>query len=88
MEIFGGFMVMLSILGSFLTILWFILPFVIFSMKGKLDRACELLENMDRRLAVLEARHASTGPLSPESPAGDGEQFIPPVDTHPPAAGP
>ena len=56
MEIFGGFMVMLSILGFFLTVLWFILPFVIFAMKGKLDRACELLENIDRRLAVLEGQ--------------------------------
>ncbi len=56
MEIFGGFMVMLSILGFFLTVLWFILPFVIFAMKGKLDRTCELLENVDRRLAVLEGR--------------------------------
>lgn len=62
MEIFGGFMVMLSILGFFLTVLWFILPFVIFAMKGKLDRACELLENMDRRLAALEARSPESAP--------------------------
>jgi len=56
MEIFGGFMVMASILGFFLAVLWFVLPFVIFAMKGKVDRACELLEDMDRRLATLEGR--------------------------------
>ena len=74
MEIFGGFMVMLSILGFFLTLLWFILPFVIFAMKGKLDRAYELLEGVDRRLAEMEKR--LNAPVSkPEEPA-------------PPASGP
>jgi hypothetical protein len=68
MEIFGGFMVMMSILGFFLAVLWFILPFVIFAMKGKLDRACELLENMDRRLAVLEGQLNVSG-LGREEPA-------------------
>jgi hypothetical protein len=56
MEIFGGFMVMLSILGFFLAVLWFILPFVIFAMKGKLDRVCELIEAVDQRLAAIEQR--------------------------------
>jgi hypothetical protein len=56
MEIFGGFMVMLSILGFFLAVLWFILPFVVFAMKGKLDRACELLETVDQRLAAIDRR--------------------------------
>jgi hypothetical protein len=53
-DIFGGFMVMLFILGFFLMVLWFILPFVIFAMKGKLDSAHQLLENIDRRLAAIE----------------------------------
>lgn len=72
MEIFGGFMVMLSILGFFLAVLWFILPFVVFAMKGKLDRACELLEIVDQRLASIEQR------LIP--PENAGTDTAPPVD--------
>ena len=86
MEIFGGFMVMLSILGFFLTVLWFILPFVIFAMKGKLDRACELLEGFDRRLAVIEAR-LSVSASAPEAPATQaGGPETPPSATPPPSA--
>lgn len=88
MEIFGGFMVMMGVLGFLLTVLWFILPFVIFAMKGKLDRAYELLEVVDRRLVVIEkevreARSTPTNasvapaapeiPLSPEPPTSAGE---------------
>jgi hypothetical protein len=54
MEIFGGLMVMLFIFGFFLALLWFILPFVIFAMKGKLDSAHLLLEDISRRLARIE----------------------------------
>lgn len=53
-DIFGGLMVMLFILGFFLVVLWFILPFVIFAMKGKLDSSHLLLGNIDRRLAAIE----------------------------------
>jgi hypothetical protein len=53
-DIFGGFMVMLFIFGFFLVALWFILPFVIFAMKGKLESAHLLLESIDRRLAAIE----------------------------------
>jgi len=70
-EIFGGFMVMLSILGFFLTVLWFILPFVIFGIKGKVDRMCCLLEDMDKRLETLEqmiGRKESALPESSEQP--------------------
>ena len=56
MEILGGFMVMASILGFFLTVIWFVLPFVIFSIKGKVDRTLLLLEEADRRLATMEAQ--------------------------------
>ena len=88
MEIFGGFMVMMGVLGFFLTVLWFILPFVIFAMKGKLDRVYELLEGIDRRLAAIEKdvreacptpANASVAPaapdtrLSPEPPPSVGE---------------
>jgi hypothetical protein len=53
-EIFGGLIVMLSILGFFLAMLWFILPFVIFGIKGKVDSMLSLLQDMDKRLKVLE----------------------------------
>ena len=54
MEIFGGFMVMASIIGFFLTVIWFILPFVIFSIKGKVDHTQLLVEDAERRLAAIE----------------------------------
>ena len=53
-------MVMLFILGFFLVVLWFILPFVIFALKGKLDSAHLLLENIDRRLAAIEKEQRPT----------------------------
>ncbi len=68
-DIFGGFMVMLFILGFFLALVWFIIPFVIFAMKGKLDSAYQLLEDIDRRLAALEKERPASGPSGP--PAGD-----------------
>ena len=54
MEVFGGFMMMLSIIGFFLTVIWFILPFVIFNIKGKVDRTLFLVEEMDKRLTAVE----------------------------------
>jgi len=71
-EIFGGFMVMLSILGFFLTVLWFILPFVIFGIKGKVDRMCSLLEDMDKRLKALEQKIGGEETALPDS-AGQPE---------------
>jgi len=56
MEVFGGFMMMLSIIGFFLTVIWFILPFVIFNIKGRVDRTLFLVEEMDKRLAAMELR--------------------------------
>lgn len=55
MEIFGGFMVMMSILGFFLAVVWLIMPFVVFAIKGKQDRTLEVLEAMEKRLAALES---------------------------------
>jgi hypothetical protein len=70
MELFGGLMVMMSILFFFLSVIWFVLPFVIFSMKGKVERSLELLEGMERRLAALETR-LSVSPAVPATlPAG------------------
>lgn len=55
MEIFGGFMMMLSIIGFFLTVIWFILPFVIFNIKGRVDRTLAVVEEMEKRLTAIEA---------------------------------
>jgi flagellar biogenesis protein FliO len=54
MEIFGGFMVMMSILGLFLAVIWLIMPFVVLAMKGKQDRSLEVLDSLDKRLATIE----------------------------------
>jgi hypothetical protein len=63
-------------------VIWFVLPFVIFSMKGKVDRSLEVLESMERRLTALETR-LTFPPVSPPSavtphtlPSGS----TPPVD--------
>jgi len=72
MEVFGGFMMMLSIIGFFLTVIWFILPFVIFNIKGRVDRTLFLVEAMDKRLATLErsltTREPSFQPQQAEQP--------------------
>jgi type II secretory pathway component PulJ len=72
MEIFGGFMVMMSILGFFLTVIWFVLPFVVFGIKGKVDRTVELLESLERRLAAMESRLEHLTP-----PSSSGEDAAP-----------
>ncbi len=72
MEIFGGFMVMMSILTLFLAVVWLIMPFVVFAIKGKQDRTLEVLEAIEKRLAVLESR---LQPVEPErTNTGQGGQ--------------
>ncbi len=78
MEIFGGFMVMLSIIGFFLTVIWFILPFVIFSIKGKVDRTLILAEETEQRLAAIEELLKGKG-------TGPEESDAPECPPHPPA---
>lgn len=56
MEIVGGFMVMMSIIGLFLAVIWLIMPFVVFAIKGKQDRTLEVLESIEKRLAALEGQ--------------------------------
>ncbi len=85
MEIFGGFMVMMSILGLFLAVVWLIMPFVVFAMKGKQDRSLEVLEAIDKRLAAIEEQlrqrlperapveSASTFTADPAEPVSDQE---------------
>jgi hypothetical protein len=87
MEIFGGFMVMLSIIGFFLTVIWFILPFVIFSIKGKVDRTLLLVEESERRLATLEERLKERGYPPEEAEAPTTTPPAPTSPTDPPAAG-
>lgn len=62
MEIVGGFMVMMSIISLFLAVVWLIMPFVVFAIKGKQDRTLEVLEAIEKRLAALEVR------LQPDEP--------------------
>jgi flagellar biogenesis protein FliO len=54
MEIFGGFMVMMSIIGLFLAVVWLIMPFVVFAIKGRQDRSLEILEVIEKRLSTME----------------------------------
>jgi hypothetical protein len=54
MEIFGGFIVMLWMLGFFLTIIWFVLPFVVFNIKGRVEQTLLRIESIDSRLDVIE----------------------------------
>jgi hypothetical protein len=56
MEIFGGFMVMISIIGLFVAVVWLIMPFVVFAIKGKQDRSLELLETIEKRLATIDEK--------------------------------
>lgn len=56
MEIFGGFMVMMSIIGLFLAVIWLIMPFVVFAIKGRQDRSMELLETIEQRLAIIDQK--------------------------------
>jgi len=74
MEIFGGFMVMMSIIGFFLTVIWFVTPFVVFAIKGKVDRTQEQVLAIESRLAAIEEQLATmnrnhkncTGETKPE----------------------
>ncbi|MSN24801.1 MAG: hypothetical protein GJV46_02925 [Geobacter sp.] len=83
MEIFGGFMVMMSIIGLFLAVIWIIMPFVVFAIKGKQDRTLEVLEGMEKRLASLEAGLRQTRPdfsgnfeNPAQAPAGPTQEVV------------
>ncbi len=56
MEIFGGLTVIVAILIFFLFLSWLILPYVIFSMKGQVERILGILQDMDKRLKSLEEK--------------------------------
>ncbi|MGD0586456.1 MAG: hypothetical protein ABSA86_11900 [Oryzomonas sp.] len=82
MEIFGGFMVMMSIIGFFLAVIWLIMPFVVFAIKGKQDRIVEVMERIEKRLAEMDSRLAALQqqvgrPAAPE-PAAHVSDITPP----------
>jgi len=85
MEIFGGFMVMMSILSFFMAVVWLIMPFVVFTIKGKLDRTLDVLAGVEKRLAGMEAQLAALqhAPL-PAASAPTGE----PAASPPPGVSP
>lgn len=56
MELFGGLMVILWMIGFFLTVIWFILPFVIFSIKGRVEESISMLQSIENRISSLEKR--------------------------------
>ena len=59
MEIFGGFMVMISIIGMFWAVVWLIMPFVLFAVKGRQDRLLESLDGVEKRLHAIELQLAA-----------------------------
>lgn len=67
MEIFGGFMVMMSILSLFMAVVWLVMPFVVFTIKGKLDRTLDVLGAVEKRLAEIEAKLQDLAPAIPST---------------------
>lgn len=67
MELFGGLMIFIWLIGFFLTIIWFILPFVVFAIKGRVEESLIKLALIESRLANIEkamTSHQSTTPTS------------------------
>ena len=56
MELFGGLMVLIWMVGFFLTVIWFILPFVIFSIKARVEETLHRIVLLDERLASIESQ--------------------------------
>jgi len=61
-ELFGGLMVILWMTGFFLTIIWFILPFVIFSIKGRVEESLSRLELIEKQLSIIEKHLGNRSP--------------------------
>jgi hypothetical protein len=93
MEMFGGFMMVVSILFFFLAVIWFILPFIIFAIKGKVDRSVEQLEGIERRLTAIEGQLAQldrprpcTADVPPDRPSDQLHQTASAPDHAEPAS--
>jgi len=54
MELFGGVIVLLWMAGFFLTVIWFILPFVIFGIKGRVEEILLRIDRLDNKLSLLD----------------------------------
>lgn len=81
MEIFGGFMVMMSILSFFMAVVWLVMPFVVFAIKGKLDRTLELLEKMESRMTAIESQLGGIKAMGNNNAvAGEKELVAPATD--------
>ena len=76
MEIFGGFMVMMSILGFFLAIIWLIMPFVVLTIKGKLDKTLDLLDGINSRLGEMEKQLTALHNVRPVDNSGSQEAAV------------
>ena len=84
MEIVGGFMVMMSFISLFLAVVWLIMPFVVFAIKGKQDRTLEVLEAIEKRLATLEASLLTAEPARAgvDTPSADSSDTVAPEHQH------
>jgi hypothetical protein len=87
MEVVGGLMTMFSMVFFFLAVIWFITPFVIFAIKGKVDRTHQLVEQLERRIADLERRipapgneHVLHATINPPSASDGAEPSAPTAD--------
>ena len=56
MEIVGGFMVMMSILGFLMAVVWLVMPLMVLYMKGKLDKTFDSLAGIEKRLSAIESQ--------------------------------
>jgi hypothetical protein len=54
---------MMSIISLFLAVVWLIMPFVVFAIKGKQDRTLEVLEAIKKRLVVIENALVHSAPV-------------------------
>lgn len=80
MEIFGGFMVMMSIISLFLAVVWLIMPFVVFAIKGKQDQTLEVLEKIEKRLTALEAALHNKSAMTGDCGASAGSSDVHPIE--------
>lgn len=78
MEIFGGFMMMMSILGFFLVVIWFLVPFLILNIKGKVDRTLAVVEEMEKRIAAIERTLEITRDAAPTAPLNHPQHPVAP----------
>ena len=68
MELVGGFMIMLLLLGFMLAATWLSLPILLFILHRRLREATATIERLDTRVAELE-RHLTHHPGTAAPPA-------------------